>query len=82
METQFFGTGKTYQITATFTTPEGEMFDEHRDIQRFVYWNESEYRNKKLRLSQLTNVESIYCVETETTTILQTKEKWNKYLRK
>lgn len=75
METQFFGTGKTYQITATLTAPEGETFDEHRDIQRFVYWNESEYRNKRVRLSQLKNVESIYCVETETTTILQTKEK-------
>ena len=75
MKTDFFGTGKTYQITATLITPESETFDERRDIQRFVYWNESEYRNKRVRLSQLTNVESIYCVETETTTILQTKEK-------
>ena len=75
MKTDFFGTGKTYLITVTLITPEGETFDERRDIQRFVYWNESEYRNKRVRLSQLTNVESIYCVETETTTILQTKEK-------
>jgi len=75
MKTDFFGTGKTYQITVTLTTPKGEIFDDRRDVQRFVYWNESEYRNKRVRLSQLNNVESIYCVETETTTILQTKEK-------
>ena len=75
MKTEFFGTGKTYQITATLFPPEGEDFNEGRDVQRFVFWNESEYRNKRIKLSQLTNVESIYCVETETTTILQTEEK-------
>ena len=75
METQFFGTGRTYQITATFTVPKGEIFDDHRDVQRFVFWNEIEYRNKRVKLSLLNNVESIYCVETETTTILQAKEK-------
>ena len=75
MKTEFFGTGKTYQITATFSTPEGEIFNDKRDIQHFVFWDEGEYRRKRVRLSQLNNVESIYCVETETTTILQTKEK-------
>lgn len=75
MQTDFFGTGKTYQITATLVTPKGEIFDDRRDVQRFVYWDEKEYRNKRVELSQLTNVESIYCVEAETTTILQTKEK-------
>lgn len=75
MKTEFFGTGKTYQITATFFPPEGENFNDGRDVQRFVFWNRSEYAQKRVRLSQLNNVESIYCVETETTTILQTKEK-------
>ena len=75
MKTDFFGAVKTYLITVTLITPEGGSFDERRDIQRFVYWDEKEYRNKRVRLSQLTNVESIYCVETEVTTILQTKEK-------
>ena len=72
MKTEFFGTGRTYQITATFTTPKGEIFDDRRDIQRFVYWNEKEYRNKQVELSQLSSVDSIYCIETETTTILLT----------
>lgn len=75
METDFFGTGRTYQITVTFTTPKGEIFDDKRDVQRFVFCDKSEYRNKRVRLSQLNNVESIFCIETETTTILQTKEK-------
>lgn len=75
MKTDFFGTGKTYQIVATFTTPKGEISDDYIDIQRFVYWNEKEYRNKRVKLSLLSNVESIYCVETEMSTILQTREK-------
>ena len=75
MKTEFFGTGKVYQITATLTVSEGERFDERRDIQRFVYWDEKEYRNKRVELSQLSDIESIYCIETETTTILQTREK-------
>ncbi|MCK4735820.1 MAG: hypothetical protein KAT65_25425 [Methanophagales archaeon] len=74
MKTDFWGTGKTYLITATFTTPKGEIFDDRRDVQRFVFWDKSEYRNKRVELSQLSGVDSIYCVETETTTILQTKE--------
>lgn len=75
MKTDFFGTGRTYQITVTLVTPKGEIFDDHRDIQRFVYWNEKEYRNKRVELLQLDDIESIYCIEMETTTILQTKEK-------
>lgn len=74
MKTEFYGTGKTYQITATLFPPEGEIFDDKRDIQRFVFWDEDEYRRKRVKLSQLNNIESIYCVETETKTILRIRE--------
>ena len=75
MEMQFFGTGRTYQITATHFPPEGEIFNDRRDVQRFVFWDERDYRKKKVELSELENIESVYCVETETTTILMKGEK-------
>jgi hypothetical protein len=75
METEFFGTGRTYQITATHFPPGGEIFNERRDVQRFVFLDERDYRKKKVELSELENIESVYCVETETTTILMKGEK-------
>ena len=70
METVFFGTGRTFQITVTCFPPQGEIFDERRDVQRFVFFDEWEYKKKKGELSRAENIESVYCVETETTTIL------------
>ena len=72
---QFFGTGRTYQITATHFPPEGEIFNDRRDVQRFVFWDERDYRKKKVELSEDEYIESVYCVETETTTIFMKGEK-------
>ena len=63
MNTVFFGTASTYLITVEFSEGKGNA--------RFVFADEREYRNKRAELSGLDNIESIYCVTTEITTIFE-----------
>lgn len=75
METEFFGTGESYQVTATLFPPEGKGFDDRRDIKRFAFWDKKEYIRKRLDLMEAPEVESIYCIETHTTTIFSLRKR-------
>ena len=70
LETDFFGTSETYLIVVTYDTPEGMLYDERRDVKRFVFCDEREYNRKRFDLLEIKGVESIYCVKNCTTTVL------------
>ena len=63
MNTEFFGSSKTYIITAEF---------KKGIIEKFIFWNETQYRKKRIELRDKVDIISIYIVESETTTTLET----------
>ena len=62
---KFCGFSTIYLITVTYFPPQGEMFDDRRDVKRFVFYDEREYIKKRMYLYDDPNIQNMYCVETE-----------------